>query len=103
MQAQCFTLHSTAVITQPSIDMMGTENAPVSNAPGGGNAKVFGPDGRQLSKDLSPCEEGMVFADLNFDLIIKEKGLLDTCGHNTKPELIWLGRDVSEKTPVRDI
>jgi hypothetical protein len=79
---------------------MGTAVAPVFNTPGGGNAKIFGPDGRQLTTDLAPTEEGMVFADLDFDLIVKEKSFLDSCGHACRPELIWLGRDTAKK-PIR--
>jgi hypothetical protein len=101
MQAQCFTLHATAVVTEASIKKMGTENGPVFNMPGGGNARIFGPDGRQLTEDLAPTEEGMVFADLDFSLIVKEKSFLDTCGHNSRPELVWLCRNTSEQKVVR--
>ena len=80
---------------------MGTEHAPVLNAPGGGNAKIFGPDGRQMTDDLPRTEEGMVFAELDLDLIIKEKALLDTCGHNSRPELVWLGRNTQDQPVVR--
>ena len=43
----------------------------------------------------------MVYADLDFDLIVKEKALMDTTGHTSKPELLWLGRNVIEQKPVR--
>ncbi len=33
----------------------------------------FGPDGRLMTKDLPPSEEGMVYADLDMSLILKEK------------------------------
>ncbi|EHK21560.1 uncharacterized protein TRIVIDRAFT_192048 [Trichoderma virens Gv29-8] len=101
MQAQCFTLHSTAVISQPSIERLGVEKTPLFNQPGGGNARIYGPDGRLLTRDLPPVEEGMVYADLDMSLITKEKGFLDNCGHAGKPELLWLGRNVSEQEPVR--
>ncbi|WXC67514.1 hypothetical protein SNK03_013313 [Fusarium graminearum] len=101
IQAQCYTLHSTTVITEPSIEQMGTKQAPVFNVPGGGNAKIFAPDGRQLTEDLPATEEGMVMADLDLNQITMHKSLLDTCGHNGRPELLWLGRDSLEKLPVR--
>ncbi len=90
MQAQCFTLHSTAVISQPSIEKLGVEQTPLFNQPGGGNARIYGPDGRLLTKDLPPSEEGMVYADLDMSLITKEKGFLDNCGHAGRPELLWV-------------
>ncbi|PKK42388.1 hypothetical protein CI102_13501 [Trichoderma harzianum] len=101
MQAQCFTLHSTAVISQRSIEKLGVEQTPLFNQPGGGNARIYGPDGRLLTKDLPPSEEGMVYADLDMSLITKEKGFLDNCGHAGRPELLWLGRHASHQGPVR--
>ncbi|KAL6699303.1 hypothetical protein J3F84DRAFT_365470 [Trichoderma pleuroticola] len=103
MQAQCFTLHSTAVISQPSIERLGVEQTPLFNQPGGGNARIYGPDGRLLTFDLPPSEEGMVYADLDMSLITKEKGFLDNCGHAGKPELLWLGRNASQQEPVRSV
>ncbi|CAG1999941.1 unnamed protein product [Fusarium graminearum] len=90
IQAQCYTLHSTTVITEPSIEQMGTKQAPVFNVPGGGNAKIFAPDGRQLTEDLPATEEGMVMADLDLDQITMHKSLLDICGHNGRPELLCI-------------
>ena len=101
MQAQCFVLHSTAVVTEASIPKMGTQDSFVLNAPGGGNARIFGPDGRQITQDLPPTEEGMVYAELDMDLIVKEKAILDTTGHNSRPELVWLGRNSAEQRVVR--
>jgi predicted amidohydrolase len=101
MQAQCFTLHSTAVITAASIEKFGTQQSPVFNSPGGGNARIFGPDGRQMREDLPHTEEGMVFAELDMDLIVKEKAILDTVGHNNRPELVWLGRNTADQMVVR--
>ncbi|KAG9501716.1 hypothetical protein J7337_007407 [Fusarium musae] len=101
IQAQCFTLHSTTVISQPSIEMIGTSQAPVFNVPGGGNARIFAPDGRQLAGQLLAIEEGMVVADLDLDQVTMHKALLDTCGHNVRPELLWLGRDNQAKSAVR--
>ncbi|KAK2133355.1 hypothetical protein NOF04DRAFT_1206434, partial [Fusarium oxysporum II5] len=93
IQAQCYTLHSTTVISEPSIDMMGTKQAAAFNVPGGGNARIFAPDGRQLTSELPATEEGMVVADLDLDQVTMHKAILDTCGHNGRPELLWLGRD----------
>lgn len=101
IQAQCYTLHSTMVISQPSIDMMGTKQAPVFNVPGGGNARIFAPDGRQLTSELLATEEGMVVADLDVNQVTMHKAILDTCGHNGRPELLWLGRDNRAMSAVR--
>lgn len=101
IQAQCFTLHSTTVISAGSITAMGTGQAPVFNAPGGGNARIFAPDGRQVTTDLPKTEEGMVLADLDMDLVLQEKAILDSAGHMGRPELVWLGKNTAEQKHVR--
>ena len=52
---------------------MSTEGSVMGVACGGSSA-VFGPDGRQLSKDLPENEEGIIYADLDFDEILRAKG-----------------------------
>jgi nitrilase len=64
IQASCFVLHSTGIVTQKGINKLGTGQSFVFNSPGGGNAKIFGPDGRQLTENLPITEKGMVFACL---------------------------------------
>lgn len=102
LQTQCFTLHSTTIISEENITKFGTSQAPVFNTPGGGNARIFAPDGRQLTTDLPYTEEGLVYADLDMSWISKVKGLLDVCGHNSRPELLWLGRNAAEQRVVRE-
>ncbi|KAL2819974.1 carbon-nitrogen hydrolase [Aspergillus granulosus] len=102
MQAQVFTLHSTAVISQSNIEKFGLEKTPLFNTPGGGNARIYAPDGRLLTTDLPPAEEGMVFADLDLDWVIRERAFLDNAGHLGKPEVLWLGRDSGLKGAVRE-
>ena len=67
------------------------------NVPGGGSSAIFGPDGRQLSVDIPETEEGIVYANLDLDEILKAKGFLDICGHYSRPDLLWLGVDAREK------
>ena len=101
IQAQCFTLHATSIISQRAIEKMGVQQTGVFSQPGGGDAAIFGPDGRKLTESLSPTEEGLVYADLDLDLILKEKAYLDTVGHFSKPELLWLGRNTKDQRLVR--
>ena len=70
------------------------------NQPGGGNSAIFGPDGRQITENLPGDQEGFIFADLDFKDIVKMKGFLDVCGHYSRPDLLWLGVDDREKTPL---
>jgi predicted amidohydrolase len=72
------------------------------SVPGGGLSAIYGPDGRQISEStLGPDEEGLVIADCNMEEITRNKHFLDTCGHYSRPDLIWLGVDTREKKQVR--
>ena len=101
MESQAFTLHSTAVISEKGINKLGTAHGMVFNAPGGGASAIFAPDGRKLTKDLPLTEEGIVYAHLDFDHQIKEKSLLDCCGHCSRPDLLWLVSNMEERKSVR--
>jgi predicted amidohydrolase len=69
--------------------------------PGGGSSAIFGPDGRQMSMDIPETEEGILYADLDFDDILRAKGFIDICGHYSRPDLLWLGVDDREKLHKR--
>lgn len=80
---------------------MGTAGGPMGQ-PGGGYATVFGPDGRTLTEPIPATEEGIVYADLNMDDIVKAKGFSDPTGHYSRPDLLWLGVDTTEKRAVQN-
>ena len=69
--------------------------------PGGGHSAIFGPDGRQISKEIPETEEGVVYADLDFDEILRAKSFIDTTGHYSRPDMLWLGVDDREKKHLR--
>ncbi|KUJ15250.1 cyanide hydratase/nitrilase-like protein [Mollisia scopiformis] len=100
IESQTYVLHTTAVLTEEGIQKMGTANN-FMGAPGGGSSAIFGPDGRQLSKDLEPTEEGIIYGDLDFDAILRAKGFVDICGHYSRPDLLWLGTQEKENLPLR--
>jgi len=84
-------LHATSVLSQKGIDLMRTSSGTIMNLPGGGSSAIFGPDGRQLSTDLDAQEEGILYGDIDLDEILTVKGFLDSCGHYSRPDLLWLG------------
>ncbi|KXH26568.1 hypothetical protein CSIM01_02869 [Colletotrichum simmondsii] len=103
VEGSCFVLHCTGVLTQDTIDKMQTHSGQLYNKPGGGYCAIYGPDGRKLSNDLSEDEEGILYADLDMDRVIEAKMFLDTCGHYSRPDLLWLGSDYEEKGILRSV
>ncbi|KAK8022916.1 hypothetical protein PG991_006797 [Apiospora marii] len=102
IESQSFVLHTTAVLGPAGIERMKTQNSMMMATPGGGCSAVFGPDGRKLTTDIPAGQEGIVYADLDFDEIIKAKSFLDLCGHYSRPDLLWLGVDKDVKNHVRE-
>lgn len=102
IESQTFVLHTTSVMSQKGIELMNI-NAGMFGTPGGGSSAIFGPDGRQLSEDIPETMEGILYADLDFDEIIRAKGFLDVCGHYSRPDMLWLGVDDKEKRHLKTL
>lgn len=84
---------------------MGTASGPLFNIPGGGSSAIFGPDGRLVASGeqhgLTDKDEGIIYAELEMDDHMKARGFVDACGHYSRPDMLWLGVDLREKTHVR--
>jgi nitrilase len=78
--------------------MMDLSTSPLFGSPGGGCSAIYGPDGRQLSKDMPPTEEGLIITELDMDEIVRIRGFADPCGHYSRPDMLWLGVDWREKS-----
>ncbi|KAJ6103354.1 hypothetical protein N7486_005781 [Penicillium sp. IBT 16267x] len=101
IEAQAYTLHSTGMISERGIQKFQSQEVPAFSTCGGGAAAIFGPDGRKLSDDLPGAEEGLVYANLDLDRTVENKALLDLSGHNSRPDLLWLGVNIKDQKPVR--
>jgi len=58
---------------------------------------------RETDKKLGPTEEGILFADLDFNMILANRTFVDACGHYTRPDLLWLEVDDREKKHSRPV
>jgi aliphatic nitrilase len=57
---------------------------------GGGFARIYGPEGSELAEPLPETKEGILFADLNPDLIAIAKSAADPVGHYARPDVLRL-------------
>ena len=57
---------------------------------GGGFARIYGPEGSSLAEPLPETDEGILFADLNPDLIAIAKSAADPVGHYSRPDVFRL-------------
>jgi aliphatic nitrilase len=101
LEGQCFVIASCALVTQEMIDELCTsdeQRALLST--GGGYSKVFGPDGSQISTDLAPDQEGLVYADVDLSMIALARAAADPAGHYSRPDVVQVLLDRSKKIPV---
>lgn len=101
IESQAFVLHTTAVISQTGIYRI-LQPGSLMSSPGGGKSAIFAPDGRKLSTDLPGTEEGVIYATLGLDSILKSRAFIDVCGHYSRVDLLWLGVDRDFKKCVRE-
>jgi predicted amidohydrolase len=101
MESQAFVLHSSTVISEKGIEIFRLANTgPLTENPGGGSSAIFGPDGTRLTQPLEDTVEGIIYADLDFDFILRARHFSDPCGHYSRPDLLWLGVDKSNRSHV---
>jgi nitrilase len=101
MESGTFVLHCTQVITEKGIKAMNTGGHAIMSSPGGGHTVVFGPDGRLMTKPLPEDKEGVIYADLIMDELVRNKMFVDSAGHFSRPDVLWLGISPEIPTVVR--
>ncbi len=101
LEGQCFVIASCALVTQEIVDeLCSTDEQRALLSTGGGHSKIFGPDGSQISTDLDPDEEGLVYADIDLSMIALARAAADPAGHYSRPDVVQVLLDRSKKTPV---
>ena len=80
MESQTFVLHSSTLLTQAGLELMGTVGSPIMGSPAVGKSAIIGPDGRVLATTKTG-EEELLVADLDMSLITKTRTFADAAGH----------------------
>lgn len=101
MESGTFVLHCTQVIGEKGIKAMKTGGQAIMSAPGGGHTTIFGPDGRVMTEPIPEDKEGIIYADLDMDELVRTKMFVDSTGHYSRPDVLWLGVSPEIPTVVR--
>ena len=101
LEGQCFVIASAMVITDEIRNAVcQTEDQKALMALGGGCSKIFAPDGSQISEDLPENEEGIVYADIDLNMIHIARAAADPAGHYARPDVVQVLLDRTKRTPV---
>lgn len=88
VEGQTFVVAPCAVVGQKGLELFcDTEAKQQLLRPGGGFARIYGPEGSELASPLSEDAEGLLYADLDFDLIGIAKSAADPVGHYSRPDI----------------
>ncbi|MFD1706288.1 carbon-nitrogen hydrolase family protein [Siminovitchia sediminis] len=99
LESQAFVLCATAIISESGYELFcDTPEKEELLSLGGGWARIFGPDGRELASRLEHTEEGILYADIDLSEIHLAKAGLDPVGHYSRPDIFTL-RFNENKTP----
>lgn len=89
LESGCFVVNSTGWLTEEQIQSITTDEQMQKALRDGCNTAIISPEGKHLAPPLTEGE-GLVIADLDFDLIDKRKRMMDSVGHYARPELLSL-------------
>jgi nitrilase len=91
VEGQTFVLAPTSIIGQAAYDtFVDTEQKRELLKLGGGYARIYGPDGRSLATPLDPVQEGILYANIDYNEILGAKNAYDPVGHYSRPDVFQL-------------
>ncbi|MFF3374136.1 carbon-nitrogen hydrolase family protein [Streptomyces sp. NPDC002680] len=101
VEGQTFVLAPCATVGQAGQDLFcDTDAKRELLLQGGGFTRIYGPEGSELAKPLPETEEGILYADLDLDLLAIAKHAYDPVGHYSRPDVFRLTFDPRPKERV---
>lgn len=99
LESGCFVVNATGWLTEAQIATITPNETLQRGLRGGCMTAIISPEGRHLSPPLTEGE-GILIADLDMNLIVKRKRMMDSVGHYARPELVSLNLDARPARPL---
>lgn len=97
VEGQCFVIAPCGAVSAEMHEQLCTDDLQRQLLlPGGGFARIYGPDGTSLGETLPETAEGLVIADIDLGMISLSKAAADPTGHYARPDVTRL---LLNKTP----
>jgi nitrilase len=104
IEGSVFTLMCTKLITKELIGRIcDTPEKAEMIGVGGAWAEIIAPDGQTIGGPIKENNEGIVYADIDLEMIAYTKNACDSVGHNTRPDLLQLLFHRETPMPVKEV
>jgi len=97
-EGQAFVISVTSVLTEEAHAALPPEVA-AQFKPGGGYSQIVAPRGDVVAGPMTDGE-GLLYAELDFELIDRMKSIVDTSGHYARPDVVRLVLDARAQSPL---
>ncbi|TDY98200.1 UNVERIFIED_ORG: aliphatic nitrilase [Herbaspirillum seropedicae] len=101
VEGSCFVLAPCATVSPAMIELLcDSHDKHALLQAGGGHSVIYGPDGMSLAQPLGEDQEGLLFAELDFNAITVAKSVADPAGHYARPDVTRLLLNRNRTRPV---
>jgi aliphatic nitrilase len=102
MESGAFVVNATGWLSEKQRAEIAPDEALAKYLKGGNCTGIVAPYGAYLAGPL-PDGEDMAVAEIDFSAIVRQKNVLDTVGHYSRPDILRLSIDRSEHRVVEEI